>query len=289
MRRPSFQFYPADWRNNANLRRCSWEARGVWVEVMGLMHDSDEYGMLRWPLKEIAQALGAPVKLVLELSSKGVMKGVDSGQCEAMVYTPRSGRKDGEPVDLVPSQPGPIWYSSRMVKDEHVRTIRGEGTRFGDSPKDSPIPPLSDGSTSSSTATHSPSLRSGEGAAAQRAPRQKREDITLTTYLKNCREAGRKPLPADHEIRAYCRDAGISDEMLQVAWCVFRDGYTNGTKKAKRYKDWPAHFANAVRGCWDKLWYTDAASGVAWTSRGLQEKGVLDARARTKEGDHGAA
>jgi hypothetical protein len=29
MKRPAFQFYPSDWRNNANLRRCSPAARGV--------------------------------------------------------------------------------------------------------------------------------------------------------------------------------------------------------------------------------------------------------------------
>lgn len=157
MRRPSFQFYPADWRNNANLRRCSWEARGVWVEVMGLMHDSDQYGVLQWPLKEIAQALGAPVKLVQELATKAVMKGRDKGECEAFIYCPRHGRKDGAPVTLVVAQNGPIWYSSRMVKDEYVRTIRGESTRFGEAPnptpKGAPNPPLGDGSTSSSTPT----------------------------------------------------------------------------------------------------------------------------------------
>lgn len=123
-----------------------------------------------------------------------------------------------------------------------------------------------------------------ESAATQRTSRQKREEVILKTYLENCKQQGIKPLPADHGIRDYCRDAGITEEMLQVAWCVFRDDYLNGTNKAKRYKDWPGHFANAVRGGWYKLWYTDAAAHcVAWTSRGMQEKAVLDARAKAKE------
>lgn len=124
-----------------------------------------------------------------------------------------------------------------------------------------------------------------ESAAAQRTPRPKREDITLKAYLENCRADGVKPVPSDHPIRDYCRDAGITDEMLQVAWCVFRDDYTTGTNKAKRYKDWPGHFANAVRGCWGKLWFTDAGE-VKWSSRGLQEKAVLDARAKARESTH---
>lgn len=132
---------------------------------------------------------------------------------------------------------------------------------------------------------NSSSLRSEESAGKPASLKPKREDKTLKTYLEDCRQAGQKPVPADHAIRTYCRDAGISDEMLQVAWCVFRDEYTAGTNKAKRYKDWPGHFANAVRGCWAKLWWTDGAT-VAWTSRGQQEKAVLDARAKARETAH---
>lgn len=157
MKRPSFQFYPGDWQRNANLRRCSPAARGVWVDVMCLLHDSDEYGVLRWPLKEIAQATGASMSHVKELVDKSVLKGSDKSVSEPFIYTPRSGRKDGDPVTLVAAQAGPIWYSSRMVKDEYVRTIRGESSRFGDesksTPKAAPKPPIGDGSTSSSSST----------------------------------------------------------------------------------------------------------------------------------------
>lgn len=289
MRRPSFQFYPADWRNNANLRRCSWEARGVWVEVMGLMHDSDIYGVLHWPLKEIAQALGAPVKLVQELASKGVMKGRDKGLAEAFVYTPRSGRKDGEPVVLVASQDGPIWYSSRMVKDEYLRSVRGEQTRFGDDTKDQPkVAPKapigatsSDGSTSSSSTTSSSSLRSEEETS--------RKAVTLKSYLEACRKESRKPIPPDHPIRSYCEEAGIGEEMLQVAWLVFKDRYTTDEKgKAKRYKDWPRVFQNSVQSRWYGLWIVSAEGAAEWSNTGLQQKRVLETRMRKQEAGHGS-
>lgn len=155
MKRPSFQFYPADWRNNANLRRCSPAARGVWLDVMCVLHDSDTYGLVQWPLADLANAANAPMKLVRELVEKSVLKGSDKALDVAFIYTPRSGRRDGEPVTLVPTQPGPVWFSSRMVKDEYVRTIRGESSRFGEadgeSPKRSPKPPKGDGSSSSSS------------------------------------------------------------------------------------------------------------------------------------------
>lgn len=284
MRRPSFQFYPADWRNNANLRRCSWEARGVWIEVMGLMHDSDHYGVLLWPLKEISQALGAPLKLIQELANKGVMKGRDKGLIEAYVYTPRTGRKDMPPVVLVPSQDGPIWYSSRMVKDEHLRSVRGEQTRFGDDPKPTPnkAPKVglgdasSDGSSSSSSSTTSPN---GE------VPPKAASACSLKSYLERCRKESRKPIPADHSIRGYCAEAGITDEMLQIAWLMFKDRHTLG-EKVKRYKDWPRVFANSVESRWYGLWFTNAEGQAEWSANGLQQKRVLEARMKKMEGAH---
>lgn len=132
MKRPAFQFYVGDWRRNAKLRRCSHAGRGIWIDVLCLMHDSEEYGVLRWPLKDIAQAVGCKISELQALREKGVLKGGEiSEQCEAYVYTPRHAGREGTPVTLVPVQPGPLWYSSRMVKDEYLRTNRGVGTRFG--------------------------------------------------------------------------------------------------------------------------------------------------------------
>ncbi|WP_028226783.1 hypothetical protein [Paraburkholderia ferrariae] len=181
MTRPSFQFYPGDWQANSNLRRCTHAEKGVWIDVMCLLHDSEEYGVLRWPLREIAQAIGASLATLRAIVSKGVLKGADKGQaCAACIYVPRSGRRDGEPVALVAEQEGPVWYSSRMVKDEYVRSVRGESSRFqnedgdsskgapkpplGDNTKASPKPPLGDGSSSSSSSSSSKKQK-------QRAPR----------------------------------------------------------------------------------------------------------------------
>lgn len=299
MKRPSFQFYPGDWQANSNLRRCTHAEKGVWLDVMCLMHDQPEYGQLRWPLKEIAQAVGAPISALRGLINKGVLKGDDKDVAEAFTYTPRSGRKDGEPITLISIQAGPLWYSSRMVKDEYVRTIRGESSRFGgvnnDSPKDdtkaAPKPPFGDGSSSSSSTSvnTSPSLRSGEGAAKpQRPPGRKRSEArTLATYLAECRAAKVKPVPDDHAVRRWAADAGLTPDMLQIAWLQFRDRYTEGEKgKGKRYRDWPAHFATAVKDNWFRLWFTDDKGGMCWSSNGMTHKAVLDARAAQMEAEH---
>ena len=138
----------------------------------------------------------------------------------------------------------------------------------------------------------SPSLRSGEGAAKpQRPPGRKRSEArTLATYLAECRAAKVKPVPDDHAVRRWAADAGLTPDMLQIAWLQFRDRYTEGEKgKSKRYRDWPAHFATAVKDNWFRLWYTDDKGGVCWSSNGMTHKAVLDARAAQMEAQHDPA
>lgn len=146
MKRPSFQFYPADWQANSNLRRCSFEEKGIWLEVMCLLHDQEVYGICNWSLKDIAQAVGCTAAKLKGLVCKGVIKGADIGSVSPeFIYIPRSGRKLGTPVTLIPEQSGPIWYSSRMVEDEYKRMLRGElGGTPKVSPDISPKPPLGD-------------------------------------------------------------------------------------------------------------------------------------------------
>lgn len=128
--RPAFLFYVKDWRTNAKLRRCSAAARGAWIDVLCFLHDSDEYGVLRWPLKDIAEAAGLNIKLLRELVEKNVLKG-DDKDAQPYSFRPNHAGKLGEPVQLVTTATGePCWYSSRFVRDEYIRLRRGAGTQF---------------------------------------------------------------------------------------------------------------------------------------------------------------
>ena len=127
---PSFQFYPADWRNDLALRACSPAARGVWMDIICLLHTADEYGVFRLKLSALATACGSPVKLLKELAAANVLKGSDSGLSEPYVFRPRHARKFGEPVVLIEATNAPVWFSARLVVDEYKRSKTGEGTRF---------------------------------------------------------------------------------------------------------------------------------------------------------------
>lgn len=172
MKRPSFQFYPSDWQANSNLRRCSHEEKGIWIDVLCLLHDQEEYGVARWPLSDIAQSIGSSVPKLRGLITKGVFKGADSGKvCESLIYTPRSGRKNGPSVVLIEQQPGPVWFSSRMVEDEYKRVLRGEsGATPKATPDDSPkggigAAPKGVSDSPKATPDHSPSHAGGSRAA----------------------------------------------------------------------------------------------------------------------------
>lgn len=138
----------------------------------------------------------------------------------------------------------------------------------------------------------SPSLRSGESAeTAPPAEPEKpkgRKAQTLSAYLAECKRSKEKPVPDDHHIRRWAADAGVSAEMLQIAWVKFRERYTDGEKgKGKRYKDWPGHFATSVKDNWFKLWFADD-DGIKWTTNGLTCKTVLDAQMKQQEAVHAA-
>ncbi|CAN7366119.1 hypothetical protein LJR074_002162 [Acidovorax sp. LjRoot74] len=138
------------------------------------------------------------------------------------------------------------------------------------------------------------SLRS-EGARADAPPpppapakRSKREESTLANFLATCRKQHVKPVPDDHSIRTWATDAGITDEMLQIAWVAFKERYTEDPKyRGKRYKDWAATFANSVKDSWFGLWFASEAGGVQWSSKGLQRKQVLDARQAQRQQQEG--
>lgn len=115
MKRPSFQFYPADWRNDSGLRLCSLAARGLWVELMCIAHDCEEYGKLKqnrrvYCHKTLAKFVG--------ISPKNCKKLLD----ELEVNCVFSRDQDG------------AIFSRRMVRDEELRKIRAEAGQKGGNP-----------------------------------------------------------------------------------------------------------------------------------------------------------
>jgi len=139
MNRPSFQFYPGDWLSSLKLRRCTLEEKGAWVDVLCLLHDSDEYGVLRWSLDDIARAVGCQLDVLGGLLRKDVLKGVPKDTLSsALMYYPRSSGRVTAEIVLIPECSGPLYYSSRMVRDEYVRQKRASCGKLSKNNKNVP-------------------------------------------------------------------------------------------------------------------------------------------------------
>ena len=116
MKRPSFQFYPGDFFRDPGVRAISFAARGLWTDMLCLMHESDRRGYLQLNGKpvnaeQLARMTGGSTdevsRLLQELDNSGVFSRTEHG----------------------------VMYSRRMVRDERKRELCSDaGKRGGGNP-----------------------------------------------------------------------------------------------------------------------------------------------------------
>lgn len=114
-KQPAYQWYPGDARRDTALQSCRLVVRGLWREMLDLMHDGEPYGHLTAGGESIAEAQLARMvgeslpnvrRWLAELERKGVFSRTEAG----------------------------IIYSRRMVKDEHIRQVRKASGSKGGNP-----------------------------------------------------------------------------------------------------------------------------------------------------------
>lgn len=115
-RQPWMKWYPADWRADPGLRMCSFAARGLWADLLALMHEGEPYGHLtingRVPTsRKLAVMLGGTAKeidaLIAELMDAGVPSRTDDG----------------------------VIYSRRMVRDKAKQDTDRANGKGGGNPR----------------------------------------------------------------------------------------------------------------------------------------------------------
>jgi len=110
---PAMMFYPGDWLKDPAIRAVSLAARGLWIDMLCLMHESPRRGYLQHvsgkpvTAEQLARMTGCSTdevsRLLQELEDAGVFSCTEHG----------------------------VIYSRRMVRDEHIRQIRSEAGRKG--------------------------------------------------------------------------------------------------------------------------------------------------------------
>lgn len=247
---------------------------------MCLLHDSDEYGVCRWPLDELARAAGVPMKLVRELSAKDVLKGADKGASD-YIYTPRHAGKNGDPIVIVAAGSGPCWYCSRFVRDEWVRLKRGQSTRFTpenqppkEVPKSSPKGGIGDRQGDGPTSTSTSTVKTKEPQTPQAGPPAKpprNSGTSLQAFVEDCKTKGERPLRDYKPLWDYTQAAGINSDYVALAWAEFcRRFMPGGAQPEKRQKDWRCAFRKYVENNYFKLWAIDKEGVYFLTTSGKQ-------------------
>lgn len=217
---PAFQFYPGDWRKDPGVQSLSFEERGVWIELLCLMHESEEPGKLLAggqpiPMDRLARLLGLSASYLEVIITSLITLNV-AGRCEKTgALINRRMVRDRE-VSQVRSKSG--------VKGGNPNFVRGQPNPYYDNQKDNQLCNQKDNqkiTPSSSSSSSSSELNT----------------LELSRKAKFTR-------PTIEEVAAYCleRGKGVDPE-------TWMDHYeSNGWKVGKNpMKDWRA----AVR-TWEK-------------------------------------
>lgn len=158
MKLPAIQFYPADWRKDPGVQSLSYHDRGVWFEILCLMHESEQRGMLllngkSMPPDALGRLLGlnkaSLARTLATLLDLGVMSRDDSG----------------------------TLFNRRMTRDERLRQVRQEAGKLGGNPalvKQTPTKSEREDNqkpTPSASSSSSPSTSKAEEASREKKPR----------------------------------------------------------------------------------------------------------------------
>ena len=96
---PWMKFYPADWRADPALRMCSLAARGLWMELLSIMHEADPRGSLlingnTISAKQLASLCGASPRETVALLQELDVAGVFSRTEDGTIFSRRMKRDD---------------------------------------------------------------------------------------------------------------------------------------------------------------------------------------------------
>lgn len=101
-----------------------------------------------------------------------------------------------------------------------------------------------------------------------------RPQLSLDTWLAQLGDGD--AIPEDDPIWSYADQTGIPEEFVILAWETFASQMRD---RGKRQRDWRAHFRNAVKRNWFKLWWFPATGGCELTTTGIQARRAAEAQA----------
>lgn len=202
---PSFQFYPADWRKDPGVQSLTFHQRGVWLEILCLMHESPSRGVLLLPNGKtmsddaLCRVIGLDKQNLTTTLTSLLEFGVASREPETGALMNR-----------------------RMVRDEELRKTRQKCGKMGgnpnllnQTPKQNPTTQVKQNPTPSSSSSSSTSV-----VGAEEDPPD--ELLTVEQAKQQALMAGVDPdfaayVFADWHARNGCDAGGVKCQFIRLA------------------------------------------------------------------------
>jgi hypothetical protein len=177
---PAAQWYFGDWQRDTALRSCSLAARGLWMEMLCVMHDGTPRGTMRAgdrrldDLDTIARMSGAAPsdevpKLFSELETAGVFS----------------------------REPDGTIFSRRMVRDTHLAQVRSDAGAKGGS------------TTQQKLRDYSAEKEAAATVVAERRPPQ--STAPALGELKSARAEGEASIKTFTQLHSDVREEALAD------------------------------------------------------------------------------
>lgn len=206
---------------------------------------------------------------------------IETGIAALMLPDPESRTPTEEGRRIVPLSEGRAW-GWRIVNYAKYRQIKRETDRreyhkeYWHKRKeksveqhdstftqhDSTTQPIAEAKTKAKAKAKAPissEIGGGQAATPPKRGRKPSEDRTLSDWIAATQEKGEFAIPENDPVYASAQAAGLSAELVQLAWFAFKRKYgPDGMSGDKKYKDWRVVFRTAVSENWAKLWMLDS-------------------------------
>ncbi|HTV81487.1 MAG TPA: hypothetical protein VME18_02465 [Acidobacteriaceae bacterium] len=265
---PAIQFYTGDWRKDIGVQSLSYHDRGIWFEMLCLMHESERRGVL--VLNGLAMSLDALARVL------GLDKQILTTTISTLLTTGVASREE---------ESGAI-YCRRMVRDERLRQIRAEAGKKGGNPV-----LLKQKKTTAdkqeSTPSSSSSFSSSNGKKPSRARREDVPDVRHAEFKAATEEYwaaknANLPMPWNGGEGAALAELLASNPTLKVEQYrdLLRNRYRSEVNHSERPRAWLATVTNYASGPLDRF-ARPLEAGAHGTNRNSRAKtsGNLDALA----------
>jgi len=214
-KQPWMKFYPADWRADPAIKVTSLAARGLWIEMLALMHEADPRGSLLVKGKIVSPLMLAALVGSDEITVSSLLQELE----ENGVY---SRKKNG------------VIYSRRMELDENKARKNRENGKMGGNP-----------SLCSETEKQE-SVNPKDKAKKLEARSQSKKIEANASPKKNGNRLSSGWNPSEED-RTFASAQGFGSEAIRFEADRFRDFWISKAGNGGVKLDWAATWRNWIR------------------------------------------